>query len=73
MSNVRLGKMQLPATLVKYAPHHLRQMAIVYDGIVVFTSASARCLDRGNVDLLHRHHGIESAFCLTAPGRKRIG
>ena len=42
-------------------------------GLVVFTSASPRCLDLGNVDLLHLHHGIEGAFCLTATRRKRIG
>jgi hypothetical protein len=39
---------------------------------VVFTSASPRCLDRGYVDLLHLHHGIEGALCLSATGRKRI-
>jgi hypothetical protein len=40
--------------------------------IVLFTSASSRCLDRGDVDLLHRHHRLEGAFCLTATGRKRL-
>jgi hypothetical protein len=38
----------------------------------LFTSASPRFFDGGNIDLLHRHHGIEGAFCLTAAGRKRI-
>jgi hypothetical protein len=39
----------------------------------VFTSAAPRCLDGGNVDLLHRHHHLESTLCLTATGRKQIG
>jgi hypothetical protein len=39
----------------------------------VFTSASARCLDAGDVDLLHRHHRREGTLCLTATSRKRIG
>jgi hypothetical protein len=39
----------------------------------VFTSASPRCLDGGDVDLLHRHHCRESALCFTATSRKRIG
>ena len=37
------------------------------------TSASPSCLDRGNVDLLHRHHRLEGTLCLTAACRKRIG
>ena len=32
-----------------------------------------RCLDGGDVDLLHRHHRLEGTFCLTAASRKRIG
>src|SRR3984957_20442549 len=39
----------------------------------VLTSAAARCLDGGDVDLLHRHHRLESTLCLTATSRKRIG
>ena len=39
----------------------------------VFTSASPRCLDGGDVDLLHRHHRPEGTLCLTATSRKRIG
>ena len=39
----------------------------------VFTSASPRCLDGGDVDLLHRHHRLEGTLCLTATSRKRIG
>ena len=39
----------------------------------VFTSASPRCIDGGDVDLLHRHHRLEGTFCLTAASRKRIG
>ena len=39
----------------------------------VFTSASPRCLDGGDVDLLHRHHRREGTLCLTATRRKRIG
>src|SRR6202163_4050683 len=38
-----------------------------------FTSASPRCLDGGDVDLLHRHHRLEGTLCLTATSRKRIG
>jgi hypothetical protein len=41
--------------------------------IGVFTSASPRCLDGGNVDLLHRHHRLEGALGLTATRRERIG
>ena len=39
----------------------------------MFTSASLRGLDGGNVDVLHRHHRLESTLCLTAIGRNRIG
>jgi hypothetical protein len=39
----------------------------------VFTLASPRCLDGGDVDPLHRHHRLESTLCLTATSRKRIG
>ena len=44
--------------------------------LVVFTSASPRCLDGGDVDLLHRHHRLEGMFC-SAPsagqGRRSAG
>ena len=43
------------------------------EAIVVFTSASSRCLDPGDVDLFHRHHGLEGALCLGATSGKRIG
>ena len=36
-------------------------------------SAPPRCLDRGDVDLLHRHHRLEGTLCLTATSRKRLG
>src|ERR1700741_4310189 len=36
----------------------------------VFTSASPRCLDGGDVDLLHRHHRLEGTLCLIATNRK---
>src|SRR5208283_2228730 len=36
-------------------------------------SASSRCLDGGDVNLLHRHHRLEGALCLTTTSRKRIG
>jgi len=39
----------------------------------VFPSASPRGLDGGNIDLLHRHHRLEGALCLSASSRKRIG
>src|SRR5580698_10375471 len=32
----------------------------------VLTSASPRCLDGGDVDILHRHHRLEGTLCLTA-------
>ena len=38
-----------------------------------FTLASPRCLDGGDVDLLHRHHRLESTLCLLATSRNRIG
>src|SRR5687768_2230114 len=40
---------------------------------VVATSAPPRCLDGGDVDLLHRHHRCEGTLGLTAAGRKRVG
>src|SRR5882724_1862534 len=40
--------------------------------IGVFTSASPRCLDLGDVDLFHRHHGLEGTLCLGATSRKRL-
>jgi hypothetical protein len=39
---------------------------------VVSTSAPPRCLDGGDVDLLHRHHRLEGTLCLTATSRKRL-
>jgi hypothetical protein len=38
---------------------------------VVATSASPRCLDGGDVDLLHRHHRIEGTLGLTATTDRR--
>jgi hypothetical protein len=38
-----------------------------------FASASSRCLDGGDVDLLHRHHCLEGTLCLSATCRKRVG
>jgi hypothetical protein len=50
---------------------------LVIQGLIkdvgLFTSASPRCLDRGDVNLLHRHHCLEGALGLTATSRKRIG
>src|SRR5688572_22408418 len=37
------------------------------------TSAAPRCLDRGDVDLLHAHHRLKRALCLIAAGRQRLG
>ncbi len=37
------------------------------------TSAPPRGLDGGDVDLLHRHHRLESTLCLIATCRKRVG
>src|SRR5947209_1991672 len=39
---------------------------------VVSTSAPPRCLDGGDVDLLHRHHRREGTLCLTAASGKRV-
>src|SRR6266446_6115486 len=36
-------------------------------------SAASRCLDDGDVDLLHRHHRREGALGLSATGRHRLG
>src|SRR5262245_62408607 len=36
-------------------------------------SASPGLLDRGDVDLLHRHHRVEGALGLAAAGRERVG
>jgi hypothetical protein len=41
--------------------------------IVVFTSAAPRCFNRGNVDLLHRHHRLKRALCLAATSPQRLG
>src|SRR5258708_6926586 len=35
-------------------------------------SSAACCLDPGDVDLLHRHHGREGALCLGASGGKGV-
>src|SRR6187401_1124935 len=37
------------------------------------TSAPPRCLDGGDVDLLHRHHRGEGTLCLRATSCKRVG
>src|SRR6187431_2353947 len=42
------------------------------DARAVSRSAPPRCLDRGDVDLLHRHHRLEGALCLIATSRKRV-
>src|SRR5437867_4640011 len=43
------------------------------DVVGVFKSAPPRCLDGGDVDLLHRHHRLEGTLCLGATSSKRIG
>src|SRR5215203_827424 len=40
---------------------------------LVSTSAPPRCLDGGDVDLLHRHHRLEGTLCLSAASPKRLG
>src|SRR5689334_18984515 len=40
---------------------------------IVSRSPAPRRLDRGHVDLLHRHHRLEGAFGNTTASRKRIG
>src|SRR3989475_11351768 len=37
------------------------------------SSAALRCLNGGDVDLLHRHHRLEGALRLSATGRQRVG
>jgi hypothetical protein len=36
-------------------------------------SAAPRCLDGGDVDLLHRHHRLERTLCFIAASRHCIG
>src|SRR5205823_878135 len=43
------------------------------EGAALTISAPSRCLDGGDVDLLHRHHRLEGTLCLTAASRKRVG
>src|SRR6267154_728569 len=38
--------------------------------VLVVTSAAPRRFDRGDVDFLHAHHGIECALCFSATGRQ---
>src|ERR671930_2558524 len=45
----------------------------LYAPALKVSSAPSRCLDRGDVDLLHAHHGIKRALCLIAAGRQRLG
>src|SRR5215217_4867318 len=40
---------------------------------LVSTSAPPRCLDGGDLDLLHRHHRLEGTLCLSAASPKRLG
>src|SRR3982074_2036505 len=36
-------------------------------------STAPRRFDRGDVDFLHAHHGLECALCFVAAGRHRLG
>ena len=40
--------------------------------LVMKISAAPRRFDRGNVDFLHAHHGLECALCFIAAGRHRF-
>ena len=50
-----------------------QQVEIVIASIVVGKSASSRCLNCGDIDLLHRHHRFEGTLCITSARRKCIG
>jgi len=54
-------------------PHEWRGLRRNKNVSACFTLAAPGCLDGGNVDLLHCHHGLECALCLTAASRQRIG
>lgn len=55
--------------------HYFRHHPAIEDNGVLtqFTSRSPRCLNRGDIDLPHRHHCLESTLGLTATSAKRIG
>jgi hypothetical protein len=55
------------------APRFQSNFLIDLEKSIVFTSASPRCLDGGDIDLLHRHHGLKGTLGLSATNRKRIG
>jgi hypothetical protein len=46
-----------------------RDTAIPGEVLVMKISAAPRRFDRGDVDFLHAHHGIECALCFIAAGR----
>src|ERR1700722_3610654 len=74
-SGVEIRKLQLQN------PDCSTTFPIIVTGVILdehghvggFTSASPRCLDGGDVDLLHRHHRLEATLALIAASRKRIG
>jgi hypothetical protein len=54
-------------------------MGVLFLGVENFSTTRQRsqppprCLDTGDVDLLHRRHRLEGTLCLPATSRKRIG
>src|SRR5229473_5065868 len=54
--------------------HHEHNSMRGYGGLrlVVNISATPRRFDRGDVDFLHTHHGIECTLCFIAAGRQRL-
>src|SRR3954468_9696477 len=62
-----------PQTMAEGIPSETGAYPAQIADVDVFTSASPRCFDRGDVDLLHRHHRFECTLRLTTTSRKRIG
>jgi hypothetical protein len=53
-------------------PYGIPSYGISMSGIV-FTSATPRFFDRGDVDFLHRHHCLEGTFRFAATSCERVG
>src|SRR5436305_281720 len=55
---------------------HVRNDHTLHSDLAPHRAASGpppRCLDGGDVDLLHRHHRLEGALRLGATSRQRVG
>src|SRR5947207_11052831 len=74
LTTVASMKVRLDPRMVATSVHRL--LAGMKGGGItpaVCASSPPRCLDGGDVDLLHRHHRLERTLCLPATGRKRLG